>query len=543
MCDETNGLRRRVARALGFAGRCLPAVAIAAALLVAPARAQNQTAPAPSVPPNASAPAGPTAKAQIPAYEGKFNSETLAGGTINKFTVGQASTNLKTIRAKLKWCANNPNNFDRLECSTEDNGIFLATKAPDNDGATARTNLGIQIPAPAGWFPLTPIAEIAIDADTPDGPKTLFQGSMPVSVFWFPLTITLLVVAFVYPGCSAGAWYVGQRRYLKQKQSAKPNEKVPDPPNFWTFLDPVELTKNPYGRGSIAKLQIFLFSFIVFALLFFHALRTGLLANMSVGLLYLMGLSAYGAAGGKLASVANRRLSLENWAWLRRKGWLTATGDVANRAKWSDLFIDNDTKEIDPYRFQMAIFSLVVAVALIKTSATGLDAFHIPNELLALLGISQTIFIGGQAIDRGGYQELDTKLDEVRKHEDTYREMKAKAKPLAPAPAPDALSVGQVLAGKPPNPDGAPAAPTPQDVDVERKAFKAAVAQAREMFVAIYGQQIGTLPLALRQADRMEPEDFDQAGTQDYTADLVTLRNTYFGGTRETADEKGSRGR
>ena len=505
-------------------------------------RSESPT-PAPAPAPNASTTANPNAKAQVPAYEGQFKSDTLAGGTVNKFSVAQASTNLKTVTTKLKWCANNPNNFDRLECNTEDNGIFVSTKAPENAGIEAKTSLGIQIPAPPGWFPLAPIAEITIEADTAEGPKTLFHGSLPVSVLWFPLAVTLLVVAFVYPGCSAGAWYVGQRRYLKQKQTAKPNEKVSDPPSFWASLDPVELTKNPYGRGSIAKLQIFLFSFIVFALLLFHALRTGLLANMSVDLLYLMGLSAYGAAGGKLASVANRRLSLENWAWLRRKGWLTVTGDVANRAKWSDLFIDSDTKEVDPYRFQMAIFSLVVGVALIKTSATGLDAFHIPNELLALLGISQTIFIGGQAIDRGGYQELDKKLDDVRKHEDTYRELKAKAKPAAPAPAPDALSVGQVLAGKPQSPDGEQTAPTSQDVDAERKAFKAGVAQAKEMFVAIYGQQIGTLPLALRQADRMEPEEYDQVGTQDYTADLVTLRNTYYGGARETADEKGYRGR
>ena len=536
MCVDTSG-RRSTSAIRGFGIASLAAIALAVALVNTPARAQNTFAPAAA---SATVPAA-VSKPLAPPYEGQFKSETLAGGTINKFSVLQPSTNFKSVSTKLNWCVDRQQGGE-IECKTADNGIFVSTKAPDSE-KPGKTNFGIQIPDPPGSGPFASIAEITITADTINGPQRLFQGKLPVGVFWFPLAITLLVVAFIYPGCAAGAWFVSQSRYLKQKQAAKPNEKVPDPPSYWVFLDPVELTKNPYGRGSIAKLQIFVFSFIVFGLLLFHALRTGLLANMSVDVLYLMGLSAYGAAGGKLAFTAARRLSLENWTWLRRKGWLTVTGDIADRAKWSDLFIDNDTKEIDPYRFQMAIFSLVVAIALIKTSATGLDAFHIPNELLALLGISQTIFIGGQAIDRGGYRELDTKLTEVRKREDTFRELTAKAKPAVPAPParPSSLLAPQD-AGKSQGADGQPQAPTSDEAEAERKAFKAAVAQAKEMFVAIYGQQIGTLPAALRMADRMEPETFDQVGTQDVTSDLVTLRNSYYGGTRPGADEA-SRGR
>ena len=119
--------------------------------------------------------------------------------------------------------------------------------------------------------------------------------------------------------------------------------------------------------------------------------------------------------------------------------------------------------------------------------------------------------------------------------------MKAKAKPVAPPPP---TRPGQLLSGELDRlPQGANGqAALTNDAEIERRAFKAAVAQAKEMFVALYGPQIGAPPLALSQADRMEPEEHDQAGGQDYTSDLVSLRNTYFGGARQGAEE-GTRSR
>ena len=376
----------------------------------------------------------------------------------------------------------------------------------------------------------------------PGGPQTLFRGNLQVSALWLPLALTLLIVLLVYPGCPAAFWYVAQRSYLEKKKAAKPNEQLDEPPSLWTAIDPVELTKNSYGRGSIAKLQFFVLSFIVFALLLFHTLRIGLFANVSVNLLYLIGLSAYGAAAARLVFLANRRLSLENWVWLRRKGWLPADGDIAPRAKWSDLLINAGSSEIDPYRFQLAIISLVTAVVLLKAGTTNLNAFHIPGEFLALFGISLTIFIIGQTIGRSGYRELDNAIGKARKHEDAFRELKAKAKPAAHPPPP--TRPGQLLSGELDRiPQGANGqAASTNDAEIERRAFKAAVAQAKEMFVALYGPQIGAPPLALLQADRMEPEEHDQADGQDYTSDLVSLRNTYFSGGRQGIEE-GQRGR
>src|SRR6202040_4115573 len=90
------------------------------------------------------------------------------------------------------------------------------------------------------------------------------------------------------------------------------------------------------------------------------------------------------------------------------------------RARWAELITDYDAREFDVYSFQMAIFSLIVAVALITTNLAGLEAFHIPTELLGLLGLSQGVFIVGRAAGTSAYQELDAALSDVRKKSQEY---------------------------------------------------------------------------------------------------------------------------
>jgi hypothetical protein len=52
------------------------------------------------------------------------------------------------------------------------------------------------------------------------------------------------------------------------------------------------------------------------------------------------------------------------------------------------------------------------AAALITSNLASLEAFHIPSQLLGLLGISQGVFIVGKAAGTTAYQELDAALSE-----------------------------------------------------------------------------------------------------------------------------------
>lgn len=423
-----------------------------------------------------------TAKAEAGRFQGYFPSEVLAGGSVNDFRVPQPSNRINDVTAEIEWLPT-PYQSDPRACPEFKAGPIPAdavAKSPDHTDPN-KTVIGIVIPSPPCRWPLTQNAKITVTAvvDQGSGQTPLFSGALPISMFWFPLILTIIVLALIYPGGAAASWYASQRQYAKKLATAKPGDTIEKPPIFWAALDPVELTKNPYGRASIAKLQIFTFSFIVFGLLLFNALRTGLLVNMSPDVLYLMGISAAGAAGGKIAYIARRRLSLENWAWLRQHQWLGTGKDVAPRAKWSELFVDSDTKEFDPYRFQMAVFSLVVAIALVKTSATSLEAFAIPTTMLTLLGLSQVVFIGGQAIDKTGYDELDKKLTELQQFERSYLELKAAADRLQAAhpAAPDSELAKKIA-----------------DAEVQavaaRDKYNEALMRAADMFIGVYGEQI-----------------------------------------------------
>jgi hypothetical protein len=402
----------------------------------------------------------------------QFLTDVLAGGTTNEFSIPAKPEDVDTPTATdaltidwKNWKDKKPLPPNWRCVASPSKKISIRSKEAAEGDAT-KTRLLIRIPSAPCLWPLTQTAHVTIRAKVLGTEQLLFDEDVDVSVHWLPLLVTLLVLALIYPGCAMVAFYVKQRNYEKDCQIAKEkNQPKPPEPSFIGTLDPVQITASAYGRGNLSKLQIFGFSLIVFGLLLYYQLRYGVLAGMSTDVMMLMGISAVGAVGGKLAYVKNRRLSLENWAWLRRKNWLPTGKDVAGRAKWSELFLDSDTKEFDVYSFQMAVFSLVLAVALVRSGLSGLASFKISPELLALLGLSQTVFIGGKATETTGYSELNKKLDEVRQHENKYLELfkDADAKEQAKAPA-------------------------------ELDAFHTSALQAAEMFWSVYIQQLDSRP-------------------------------------------------
>jgi hypothetical protein len=439
----------------------------------------------PAAPPAAQAPpaASPAPPEVVAPPAGIFTTRMVAGGAPNGLLIDAQPGDLPRLpRGTIEWrsCAGagpNPSSFAVL------------SKAPE-DGNNSKTLLTVQIPPPPCRWPPYQYAKITLTGDvTAQGrtqqAQTLFEGTLPVSVLWVPLVITLGSLGLIYPGCAMIAWYLARRRQAKAG-----NDRRAPPSSFWDALDPVQITANAYGRASLAKLQIFGFSLIVFGLLLYYQLRTGVLSGLSKDVLILLGISAVGTAGGRVTYAAKRRLALENWCWLRQKEWLPPNADIAARAKWRELIIDTDNKEFDTYSFQMAIFSLVVAVALISSSLTGLSTFEIPGELLGLLGLSQVIYIGGKAADKSGYAELDEKISTLRIHEKNYQEA------VATESATSDEKEKAAATGK---------------AKTERDAFKTEAAQAADMFWALYSNVIGKKPVALDNIDQLEPATFQPA--------------------------------
>ncbi|UCC84768.1 MAG: hypothetical protein JSW46_07565 [Gemmatimonadota bacterium] len=187
-------------------------------------------------------------------------------------------------------------------------------------------------------------------------------------------------------------------------------------------FNPVYLTSGQFGKASLSQFQIFAFTLLVVGLLLFVVLRTGALSDISQDVLMLLGISAVGAGGSKLAAVAKRRLTLENWTWLRERGWLTAyeknMGLKADpkRARWGDLLRSGE--DFDIYKFQLVTVSTVVALALLTGDQSQLATFSIPPNLLALLGLSNVVYIGAKAVTPNVLKELNEKVDSAREAEE-----------------------------------------------------------------------------------------------------------------------------
>lgn len=257
-------------------------------------------------------------------------------------------------------------------------------------------------------------------------------------------------------------------------------------------LDPVYLTSDTRGKASVSQFQVLGFTLLVVGLLVYILFRADVLADISTDVLVLLGISAGGAAGAKVTTVLKERIAGDNWSWLREREWLLAVEvggetEPRERAKWGDLLRENNRLNI--YRFQLATVSAVVAVALVTGGQSQLATFEIPANLLALLGLSHGVHLGGQAVGPNSVAELDEMLVEVREAEKSLRTALAKSKPGDAGHAPGTIE--------------ALAATAPE----EYHAFVAPAREAARMLKAIFGPEatkFGRGPIP--EADLLPPE-------------------------------------
>ena len=220
-----------------------------------------------------------------------------------------------------------------------------------------------------------------------------------VSSHWFAIVVSISLVVALYVVCAQ--CFGGDKKK-------------------WS---PIAITAGVMGRGSISKLQIFFFSFVVIWLLIYILLRTGELSALSPDVLMLLGISAAGTAGAKATAVTRKRLSSENWSWLVKKGWVKAKMDKRQES-WGDLLLTEG--EFDVSKFQMLAFNLVVAIALLISGLTELADFTIPPTLLGILGLSQAVYLGGKVIPANPYADLNRMTTALRGLESKFMEAVAK---------------------------------------------------------------------------------------------------------------------
>jgi hypothetical protein len=150
------------------------------------------------------------------------------------------------------------------------------------------------------------------------------------------------------------------------------------------------------GQASLSQLQMLVFTLIVATLLFYQWMRTGLLQEISTDLLYLIGISTAGTAATQMATSIRKDLDPAVYDYVQQLGWFTAPlANPNSKASARGLLMTNG--RFDIYKFQMLVFSFVIAAYVIASGATELGNIQISATLLTLMGMSQGAYVGGRA--------------------------------------------------------------------------------------------------------------------------------------------------
>jgi hypothetical protein len=272
-----------------------------------------------------------------------------------------------------------------------------------------RTSLRVQLPQ-VGSFDLWPRHRIIVIGCERNSDAIAFAAmvDVPIAARGTATAGALALVALVILATAA------IRRRLTPRLS------------FVRSLDPLVIAQDSLGYGSISRLQVLFFSLIVFGLLSYIALRTGVVGAISGDILALMGIAAAGTAGaamvGNTGPAATRGADREEQAQgqdalsQETRRFLASTGllPLDRVAQWRDLLVARG--EIDIFRVQAVVFSLFVGVTLISAGLEQLAAYEIPDTVLGLLGLSQASYVGGKLVFRrpGHIAEVDEAASAAR---------------------------------------------------------------------------------------------------------------------------------
>jgi hypothetical protein len=196
-----------------------------------------------------------------------------------------------------------------------------------------------------------------------------------------------------------------------------------DGPGWFAYtFSPIRISAAWFGEASMSQVQLLVFTFIVAGLLFYHWLISRVLSEMSLDLLTLIGISAVGTGASKFAQTVKTSLKDQTASYLIGKGWYNWEPIPARSHATLGKLLLTDGR-LDIYKFQMAIFTVVVAFYVISAGQQSLVDVKISETMLYLIGISQGVYVGGKAItDRTTDLEaavakmidLDSKIAEER---------------------------------------------------------------------------------------------------------------------------------
>lgn len=251
--------------------------------------------------------------------------------------------------------------------------------------------LDIAMPTPpegAGWLPRPVPATVVVVGCANDA---LFLAARSAGVMtrrpaWIWTAIGVLFAYLTVAAISPGS------RLVREDPEAPHGLKLR------SWFDPVLITQDQFGFGSLRRLQLFFFTFLIFTLSLYILLRAGYLSSISDQLLWLLGIAASGTAFASLAdqmrpaqagATGQEGPSRETMRLLAQVGVMSQRDRFGS---WLDVLTEGPGLGV--HRVQAVMFSLLAGAFIFSQGTESLAALAIPESYLALIGLSQAVYVG-----------------------------------------------------------------------------------------------------------------------------------------------------
>lgn len=181
---------------------------------------------------------------------------------------------------------------------------------------------------------------------------------------------------------------------------------------FWKGLramDPVFISQDAYGAGSLGRLQLLVLSFAVIGVVFYVFLRTGAFAGLSNDILALLGITAGGSAFARAAAL-RRPLTPPQRRILFGSGVVSMSEPMPSLRE-----VLGGGGELDVTRLQAFAFTGFAVIALVVNGVADLAAFTLPPEMLSVLGLSQGVYVVGKLLPAEAEATLRADMETLRR--------------------------------------------------------------------------------------------------------------------------------
>jgi hypothetical protein len=204
-------------------------------------------------------------------------------------------------------------------------------------------------------------------------------------------------------------WETTKARWTGWQPTPESERRVESVWKFFQATNPIFISQDSLGYGSLSRFQILVFTSVVGLVLLHIFVHSGVLSGMSNTVLMLLGITIAGGTFARAAddwagvSASSRRFLLgENILKVRR-----------DKPRFADLL--ETQGELDVAKVQALLFTSMVALAILASSVVGLETFVLPEQIVYLTALSQGAYVFGKLIPADSRKRIEQDLDQLRR--------------------------------------------------------------------------------------------------------------------------------